>query len=1848
MSISCFNCLGRLIKMNLSKMALAVIVFMILPGVVRAQTLIDLGGTTPTPGTNDAAQLSSSGNVTAPDGLNYYTDNQVGHSAGEPGQTFTTGNNAAGYVLTSVTIKTGGLGSSTYSGIGTAQPYYLHIYSVSGSTAALLQTYTSANFGFSDGDWLKWSGLSVAVAANSTYAYSFGKASSTAGWEPMAVAANNLYSGGEIGLISPVNGAVAFGSSHGYDAVFDVGLISATLPSINQLAVSPTNNVFAGTVVTFTATTSGASPLYYQWQFNNGSGFNNIAGVNTNTLVLNTAITNAGSYQLVLTNSYGAVTSAPVTLTVSAASISQVTVSPANNVFAGTPVTLAASVSGAPPLYLQWQFNNGSGFSNIPGASTNTLVLNTATTNSGSYQLVVTNSSGAVTSAPVTLTVTLDTTPPTVLRTFNIGATNVEVDFSKALEAASAASVANYVFSNGLAITGASLAANGTTVLLATAPLVYGSNYTLVINGVRDQAVPPNTIAANTLVSFTVSPRNRILLDAGWRFQLGDPVDVTTNVTYYPEIPDLAKLDSTEVTGTSSETYFETNRVDIFATHAGENVSFVQTNYNDSVWRQLNLPHDWVVELPFNASADTGHGFKPVGNSAFGANNFGWYRRTFTLPANYAGQKLWLEFDGVYRNCLVWLNGHILGRNVSGYEGFYFDATQYANPGGTNVLVVRVDASRFEGWFYEGAGIYRHVWLTTENPVHVAEWGTFVATTSLVGSNATITIQTDVTNQSGGATVNGSLTSTILDAGNNPVATVTSAVSVPAGQDLVVTQTVSLTANLWSLQTPYLYNLATTVSNQNAVADVYNTPFGVRTVSIDSTNGVFINGQHVEIQGMCNHQDMAGVGSALPDRLQYFRIERLKEMGVNAYRTSHNTPTAELLNACDQLGMLVLDENRRPGTNAEPLGELARQIRRDRNHPSVFMWSLANEEPLQGTPTGASIMQVMQNLVHSMDSTRLCTAALNSWGSGFSSVLDVNGFNYALGAQDSFHSSNPGWPIIGTETSSQITDRGIYTNDTVNGYVWGYDLNPVSWGETAEAWWQYYTARPWSSGGFCWTGFDYRGEPTPYGWPCISSHFGILDTCGFPKDLFYYYQANWTLKPVLHLFPHWNWSTPGQPINVWAFGNCQAVELFTNGVSLGRQTLNVQGHVEWDNVPYAAGTLQAIGYNNGVAVITNTVVTTGVPAAIALIPDRSTILADGQDVSVVTVAVLDSQGRVVPTATNEINFSISVGGTILGVGNGDPSSHEADRGSSQRAVFNGLAQVIIQSMTQPGSITLTATTAGLTSTNITITEIANLPPPAAPTGVVAVGANAQATVTWDIVPGAITYNLLRATTRGGPYTLVAGNIGGVNLGYTDNGVTNLATYFYVVTANGNGASASSAEVSATPTAIVTNVTATAVNGQIVVSWAGSPGASYNLKRSYVTGGPYATIAASLTATNFTDTNVATCQNYYYVVTITNAGNESLNSPEAGTEVPGALPSRFTSADIGSVGLSGSAAFCGGQFTISGSGADIWGTTDAFQFVYAYLPVSTNCDIRARVVNVQNTSNNAKGGVMIRESLAANSRHAMVDVEPVTSTGIEFIWRTNTAGNSTSSATTGLIAPYWIRLTRTNNTFQAYRSPDGSAWTQIGSAVTLSMSNSAYVGLAVCSHNNTSLSTSLFDSVTASFLTNVPPVISWLAPTNSQVFTQSNSITLTALASDSDGTVTNVTFFNGPTPLGTVIAGNAGQYSFTWSNVAASNYSLTAVATDNSGATNTSPAVIVISVVPPPPANLHVVSGPQPAGQFSLSFQGYASQNYVLLASTNLVNWVPIQTNILASDGPVMFTDVNATDAVRFYRVKTGP
>jgi beta-galactosidase len=1350
--------------------------------------------------------------------------------------------------------------------------------------------------------------------------------------------------------------------------------------------------------------------------------------------------------------------------------------------------------------------------------------------------------------------------------------------------------------------------------------------------------------------------RERNSLDSGWRFRLGDPADVTTNVTWYPEISDLAKLPPDGVgPGTNTETYMESIRVDIFSTHAGENVSFVQTNYDDSGWRQLDLPHDWAVELPFNSAADSNHGFKPVGSTSFTTNNIGWYRRTFTLPANYAGQALWLEFDGVYRNCLVWLNGHILGRNVSGYKSFYFDVTPYVNAGGTNVLVVRVDASRFEGWFYEGAGIYRHVWLTAMAPVHVAQWGTYAATSSLPGSNATVTVLTEVTNQSDGVTVNGSVTSLILDASSNTVATVTSPLNLAAGQGSTVTQAVAFAANLWTPQTPYLYRLLTTVSNQNAAADVYYTSFGVRTVVFDATNGLFLNGQHIFIQGMANHQDHAGVGSAVPDRVQYFRVERLKQMGTTGYRTAHNEPAAELLDACDQLGMLVLCENRRFGTNDEPLNQLSRMLRRDRNHPSIFAWSLCNEEVnWQGAAGGATLIQVMQNLAHALDPWRKCTAAVNfSWNSGFATVIDAQGLNYEkYGNLDCFLRDAPALPAIGTEVGSTTTSRGKYYLDVPNGYLPGYDIvyqtisgaYAANWAQTAEKWWSRYILRPWLGGGFVWTGFDYRGEPLPYGWPCVSSAYAVMDTCGFFKDTAHYYQANWTVKPKLHLFPHWNWA-PGTNVNVWVFGNCDSVELFTNGVSLGRKLLNRQNHLEW-KVPYSPGNLQAVGYRHLSPVITNTWTTSWTPTAIALWPDRDTILADGRDVSVVTVAALDAQGKIVPTASNTVSFSVS-GGAIIGVGDGDPASHEADKGT-QRSLFNGLAQVIVQSTNVPASITLTVTSSGLPTNNITIYEVATLPPPVAPSGVAAVPGNARMTISWDIVPGAVTYNVSRSTAPGGPYTAVAGSIGAVNLGFTDSNVTNGATYYYVVTANGNGTSTHSAEVSGAPVPMVGDLAAMSTNGAILLSWSGPPGTTYNVKRSASCGGPYSTIAASVSGTNYTDWMVGAGQTFYYVVTITDAGGESIPSNEAGASVSN-LPWPWSSADVGAVNLDGGASYSNGQVTLSGSGRGIPDTQatglDFFQFVYLYVPGTTNGYIQCRVLSVQNTSANAQAGVMIRENLYADSRFAMADVQ--STAGTEFVRRTGTGSAASTSTGTGT-PPRWVRLTRTNNTFQAYSSSNGSTWSAVGSAATFTMSSGAYVGLVVCSSDNGLLCTSMLDNVSSSFLpANTAPT---LAVISNQTVNVGQTVAASANAADSGSPppVFTFTLLSAPSNASLVKIGstNAAFNWRPWVGNADSTNLVTLKVADNGSPSLSATQTFMVTVNPLTQPSIAAAAWND--GQFSLSVKGQSGPDYAVQGSANLVNW---RTLSITNSPPMPFAWVDTMASnypLHFYRLLVGP
>ena len=735
------------------------------------------------------------------------------------------------------------------------------------------------------------------------------------------------------------------------------------------------------------------------------------------------------------------------------------------------------------------------------------------------------------------------------------------------------------------------------------------------------------------------SPREKLLLDFGWKFYLGDDWGSGENLM-----------------------------------KAGISAGPADPTFCDAAMRVVNLPHDWLVELPFDSKADRSHGFKPSGKK-YPENSIAWYRRTFALPKEDANKRIWLDFDGVYRDCIVFVNGYRVGRHESGYDSFRYDITDVANYGGENVVAVRVDVSKAEGWFYEGAGIYRHVWLEKTSPVAIAPDGIFVFgkfPNNVPGDNVEVDVKTQVINsQTNDAAT--TVTQEIISPSGESVARLEQGLNVNSFLKAEAKGQLSFSNPvLWSPESPKLYRLVTTILLNHETVDREETEFGIRTFAFDASQGFLLNGKPYAIYGTCNHQDHAGVGAAMPDALQYFRVAKLKEFGCNAYRTSHNAPTPELLEACDHLGMLVMDENRLLGSDAENMALLEGQIRRDRNHACVFIWSISNEEHVQGSPTSARIADTMQRDVHRLDPTRLVTSAvsLGDVFTGINSVMDVRGWNYHLDGADSYHQKHPKQPAICTEQASTVTTRGIYTNDTGHGYVAAYDGQPKA-GQSAEGWWSFVADRPWMSGGFVWTGFDYRGEPTPYSWPCINSHFGIVDTCGFPKDNFYYYQSWWTDKPVLHLLPHWNWpGREGQNIDVRALSNCEEVELFLNGQSLGRKKMKKNSQLQW-NVKYAPGTLSAKGFKGGSLVAETKVETTGNAYAIQLIPYRKSIHADGEDLSIITVSLVDADGRVVPTANRLIHFTLSGPGKIIGVGNGDPSCHEPDVYISQPAMRSG-------------------------------------------------------------------------------------------------------------------------------------------------------------------------------------------------------------------------------------------------------------------------------------------------------------------------------------------------------------------------------------------------------------------------------------------------------------------------------------------------------------------------------------------------------------------------------------------------
>ncbi|HYM94257.1 MAG TPA: beta-galactosidase GalA [Chitinophagaceae bacterium] len=783
-----------------------------------------------------------------------------------------------------------------------------------------------------------------------------------------------------------------------------------------------------------------------------------------------------------------------------------------------------------------------------------------------------------------------------------------------------------------------------------------------------------------TNISAQNSQRAKILFDKDWRFHLGDASDPKKDFDY--------------------------GITENFA-KAGESYGAINPKFNDSNWRQLDLPHDWAVELPFVEKKDDivrDHGYKPIGGY-YPSTSIGWYRKIFTVSPADSGNIFNIQFDGVFRDAEVWLNGHYLGNNKSGYSGFLFNITDYIHFRSNNVLVVRVNATQSEGWYYEGAGIYRHVWLEKFSPVHISDYGTYINST-VFDSIATVTIESKIENNTT-ARVSSNVAYYIKDrTGKKITGTVVEGVSVGLDEEKKINYQLKIkNPVLWSLEYPYCYTLTTFIIVNDKVVDSTSTVFGIRTIRIDVNKGIFLNGKPIKIHGVCCHQDHAGLGVALPDALQYYRIKKLKEMGVNAYRTSHNPPTPELLQACDELGMLVLDENRMIGTTEEYLREWEKLILRDRNHPCVLMWSIGNEEwMIQNDDVGKRLASTLIQKQKELDPSRTCTYAANNGNTfnGINSVIPVRGFNYFIDGADKYRVGHPGQPVWGSEVASTVSTRGIYANDKEKGYVSDYDLNKPGWGTTAEQWWSYVAQRDWFMGGFVWTGFDYRGEPTPYEWPCINSHFGIMDVCGFPKNIYYYYQSWWTDSDVLHIYPHWNWKgKEGDTINVWCNSNAEAVELKLNGKSLGKKMMPRNGHLEW-KVKYAPGKLEAFAIKNGKKLYTK-VETTGEAYSIVLSPDKTILHADGRDVCVMNVSVTDKSGREVPDAMNLVKFSVAGNGKIIGVGNGDPSSHEPDKyfdNNWQRKLFNGKCQVIIQSGETAGDMIFEATGEGLQTAKV--------------------------------------------------------------------------------------------------------------------------------------------------------------------------------------------------------------------------------------------------------------------------------------------------------------------------------------------------------------------------------------------------------------------------------------------------------------------------------------------------------------------------------------------------------------------
>ncbi|HEY4015633.1 MAG TPA: beta-galactosidase GalA [Polyangiaceae bacterium] len=778
-------------------------------------------------------------------------------------------------------------------------------------------------------------------------------------------------------------------------------------------------------------------------------------------------------------------------------------------------------------------------------------------------------------------------------------------------------------------------------------------------------AEQPRTTAAGVDASGV-----RLSLDRGWRFHLGD-------------------VPSPKITGQDAS-YRNAK--------AGVAWGAAAPDFDDSSWREVDLPHDWVVEGPFDPNENAAQGYRPRG--------IAWYRRTLKLDPAVRGRHLELDLEGIATHATVWFNGSVVARSFSGYTASYIDVTPYARYGeDTNSIAVRVDADAMEGWWYEGGGIYRHTWLVERDPVHVVTDGVY-ALPRLAGDGTwVLPVETTVAN-TGRGPADVDVEATLVDPSGHEVASSTARVRADPFAEAVARVSIPVTApHLWSIDDPALYRVRSAVRKDGTLVDVTTTTTGFRTFRFDPNLGFFLNERPIKIQGVCNHQDHAGVGVAVPDALWDFRLRRLKAIGANALRCSHNAPAPEFLDAADRLGMLVMDENRNFDVSPEGLRELGWLVRRDRNHPSVILWSVFNEEPMQGTPEGYEMVRRMSAVVKSLDTTRPVTAAMNDGmfqPVNVSQAVDVVGFNYQNTQYDRFHAAHPTLPMMSSEDTSAFMTRGEYATDRSRNVMGSYDDEAAPWGATQRAAWKAIADRPFMAGGFAWTGFDYRGEPTPFRWPSVSSFFGILDACGFAKTASYLRRAAWIHdRPVLAVVPHWTWpGWEGRPIRVMAISNADSVALTLNGKAISEQPVGADRTATWQ-VPYAPGRIEVVAKAAGREVAREAIETAGTPAKIELSPDRPALDGDGWDAEPIEVRAVDAAGRVVPNANMQVDFEVSQG-RFLGAGNGDPNSHEADK-EPRRHLFHGLAQLIVQTVAGAGGpLSVRATSAGLVPGRIDI------------------------------------------------------------------------------------------------------------------------------------------------------------------------------------------------------------------------------------------------------------------------------------------------------------------------------------------------------------------------------------------------------------------------------------------------------------------------------------------------------------------------------------------------------------------